>query len=89
MSFTYNDYWKNFRNTTGKQYFMDYNSECRSNMAFINKSIMSVICMHLSTAACFAFFLLHGLSCHTSTKQKLNSILKLFSQWWNENYKCS
>lgn len=56
MSFTYNDYWKNFRNTTGKQYFMDYNSECRSNMAFINKSIMSVICMHLSTAACFAFF---------------------------------
>lgn len=56
MSFTYNDYWKNFRNTTGKQYFMDYNSECRSNMAFINKSIMSIICMHLSTAACFAFF---------------------------------
>lgn len=57
MSFTYNDYWKNFRNTTGKQYFMDYNSECRSNMAFINKSIMSIICMHLSTAACFVFFI--------------------------------
>lgn len=88
MSFTYNDYWKNFRNTTGKQYFMDYNSECRSNMAFINKSIMSV--MHASINSCmFCFFLLHGLSCHTSTKQKLNSILKLFSQWWNENYKCS
>lgn len=90
MSFTYNDYWKNFRNTTGKQYFMDYNSECRSNMAFINKSIMSVICMHLSTAACFVFLLRYMVHLFIfSTKQKLNSILKLFSQWWNENYKCS
>lgn len=71
MSFTYNDYWKNFRNITGKQYFMDYNSECRSNMAFINKSIMSVIaCIYQQLHVLLFFITWFILSYFHETKTK-------------------